>query len=124
MERKPLSTRQIGQQKELQVCNYLITQGLQLVMKNYYCKSGEIDIIMMEKDTLVFIEVRHRKQTDYGNGLESITRSKQCKIINAARHYLQAHKLDNKYPCRFDVVISNPSKEKKFLWIKNAFWVK
>jgi putative endonuclease len=124
MKPASVSTRQIGQQKEQQACDYLVAQGLQLIMQNYRCKPGEIDLIMMDRGVLVFIEVRHRKQNDYGNGSESITRSKQLKIISAARHYLQAYELDNKYPCRFDAVITNQDTEEQFLWIKDAFWVK
>lgn len=116
-------SQQIGKQKESQACDYLLSQGLRLILKNYRCKLGEIDLIMWEQNTLVFIEVRHRKQDDYGDGLESITRSKQHKIINTARHYLQTNALDDKYPCRFDVVITNATDKQKFLWIKNAFWV-
>jgi putative endonuclease len=118
------STQQIGQQKENQVCDHLISQGLQLIMQNYRCKLGEIDLIMKDKDTLVFIEVRHRKQNDYGNGLESITKTKQRKIIRTAQHYLQTHELDNKFSCRFDAVITGQTTSQQFLWIKDAFWVK
>jgi putative endonuclease len=118
------STIQIGQQKELQVCDYLVAQGLQLVIKNYRCKLGEIDLIMMDKDTLVFIEVRHRKQNDHGSSLESITKSKQRKIINTARYYLQINELDNKFPCRFDAVVTEHDTKQQFLWLKDAFWVK
>ena len=117
-------SKQIGQQQELQACNYLIAQGLQLLEQNYRCKSGEIDLVMADQDTLVFVEVRHRKQNDYGNGLESITRSKQRKIISAAQHYLQAYNLTNKFACRFDIVITKPTNDQQFLWIKDAFWVK
>ena len=124
MKIPPLSTKQIGQQKELQACDYLISQGLQLVTQNYQCKVGEIDIIMMDKDTLIFVEVRHRKQNNYGDGLESITRSKQCKLIKAAKYYLQVHKLGLTFPCRFDAVVTQQNANQRFFWIKDAFWVK
>lgn len=116
-------TNQVGQKQEVQACDYLIAHGLQLITQNYRCKLGEIDIIMQDKDTLVFIEVRHRKQNDYVSGIESINISKQRKIIKAAKYYLLTHKLTNKFSCRFDVVISEHIDKQQFLWIKDAFWV-
>lgn len=123
MKNPSLFAYQIGKQKELQACDYLILQGLKLITRNYRCKSGEIDLIMMEREILVFVEVRHRKQNDYGCGLESITSIKKRKIINTAQHYLLEHKVYNKYFCRFDAVITNQNHKQKFLWIKDAFWV-
>jgi putative endonuclease len=118
-----ISTTQTGQEQEVLACDYLISQGLQLVMQNYQCKLGEIDIIMQDKDTLVFVEVRHRKQNNYVSGIESINKSKQRKIIKTSQYYLQAHKLTNKFSCRFDVVITEQTDKQQFLWIKDAFWV-
>ncbi len=115
------STRQFGEEKEQQACAYLTKHGLQLVVKNYHCKLGEIDLIMQDQETLVFVEVRYRKQNDYGGGLESVTRGKQRKIIRAAQYYLETSKKQN-YPCRFDVIAY--AKDQKINWIKDAFWVK
>lgn len=76
---------------------------------------------MEDKETLVFVEVRFRKQNDYGGALESVTRSKQRKIIRTAQYYLQTERKED-CPCRFDVIAIEP--EQKFQWIKDAFWVK
>ena len=114
------STRQFGQEKEQQAYEYLTTQGLALIRKNYQCKVGEIDLIMQDQETLVFAEVRFRTQNDYGGGLASVTRSKQRKIIRTAQYYLQTETTKD-CPCRFDVVGIAPQ---KIQWIKDAFWVK
>lgn len=125
MKKTSLFSHQIGKQKELQACDYLLAQGLKLIMQNYRCKLGEIDLIMLEHEILVFIEVRYRKQNAYGDGSESINSIKQHKIISAAQHYLLCNDFYNKYPCRFDAIITiNQNHKPKFLWIKDAFWVK
>lgn len=117
------SSRQIGTACEQEACDYLILQGLKLIEKNYRCELGEIDLIMQDQDARVFIEVRYRRQEDYGDALESVTPRKQRKIIRTAQYYLQKNDLYDKIPCRFDV-IAHDSDPKKIQWIKDAFWVK
>jgi len=113
----------LGQEAELQACAYLMKQNLRLVKKNYLCKVGEIDLVMQDKNSLVFVEVRYRKPSSFGSGAESVTRKKQQKIMRAAEHYLLAHKLSIDTKCRFDVVAVTPAINPKvdILWIKNAF---
>lgn len=115
----------IGQQTEQLALNFLQKQGLSFVAQNYRCRQGEIDLIMHDKSTLVFVEVRYRKTATYGNSAESITLKKQQKIIFAAQHYLCQAKFSSTPACRFDVVAIYPSGETKsslqFDWIKNAF---
>ncbi|MCK5395431.1 MAG: YraN family protein [Gammaproteobacteria bacterium] len=115
-----------GKDAEVACYKYLKSQGLKLVDKNFSCRSGEIDIIMLDKTTLVFIEVRFRKNNTFGGGLESITHSKQKKLRNTAELYLQQN---NQYKnARFDVVsmskntqTSSDKPEYTFEWITNAF---
>lgn len=107
-----------GVKSERQALHYLQAQGLSLICQNYYCRFGEIDLIMQDHDTLVFIEVRYRKNNDFGGGLASITKRKQDKIIKTAKHYLA--QLDNEPYCRFDA-IAIEQKPNAPLWIKNAF---
>lgn len=119
------SKQKIGHDLEGAVSCYLSQQGLKLVTANYVCKSGEIDLIFDDSNTLVFVEVRHRKSDDYGGAAISITRAKQRKVIRAATHYLLARDLWDKVPCRFDAVIveEDSHEELKIDWIKDAFWV-
>lgn len=109
---------------EDKVCHYLQEQGLQLLKRNFLCKLGEIDLIMQDKDTLVFLEVRYRRSTDYGDGLESITPYKQRRIISAAEIYCNKHNIHENIPCRFDVFAVAPAQNQlKVHWIKDAFQV-
>ena len=75
----PTTTRKIGCDAEEACCNHLTQQGLILITKNFHCRHGEIDLIMKDRKTLVFIEVRYRKSDRYGGALESITPKKQKK---------------------------------------------
>ncbi|MEJ2620021.1 MAG: YraN family protein [Candidatus Thiodiazotropha sp.] len=109
---------QQGEAAEQQAADYLSQRGLKLVSRNFRCKVGEIDLIMREKHALVFVEVRYRQTDDFGSALESITPSKQRKLLAAANLYLQKHRIDQ--PCRFDVVAINGSANKRINWIKNA----
>jgi putative endonuclease len=112
--------RGIGQAFEQMAEDYLRAQGLTQVMRNYTCKMGEIDLIMQDKNCLVFVEVRHRKNILYGSPLETVSKTKQHKIQNTAQHYLQAHKISTKQALRFDVV-GIVGKGDDIQWIANAF---
>ncbi|MCG8052690.1 MAG: YraN family protein [Candidatus Thiodiazotropha endolucinida] len=109
---------QQGEAAEQLAVDYLSRRGLKLVTRNFRCKVGEIDLIMREKRTLVFVEVRYRQSDDYGSALESITPSKQRKLLAAANLYLQQNQIDQ--ACRFDVVAINGSANERTTWIKDA----
>lgn len=107
----------IGEEKAL---SYLTAKGFKLVTRNYSCRRGEIDLIMRDQDYLVFIEVRSRKSSGFGGGIASITHIKKQKILKTASYYLMAHKIQNQFPLRFDV-ISIDSKPSSITWVKDAF---
>jgi len=107
-----------GVQAEQQALVFLQKQGLLLICQNFYCRFGEIDLIMSDQGTLVFIEVRYRKNQDFGGATASITAQKQRKLIKTAKHYLS--QLDDEPYCRFDVIaISESAIEPQ--WIQDAF---
>jgi putative endonuclease len=114
------TTKQKGDAAEDRALLYLQTQGLQLIHRNYRTPGrggGEIDLIMREEDgTLVFVEVRKRRNTRHGGALASVTTVKQRRIIFAARLYLT--KLRQTPPCRFDVVTEDGD---DMQWFKAAF---
>ena len=112
-----MTTQQLGNAAEQLALEYLIEQGLSLIEKNFCCKLGEIDIIMQDGNTLVFVEVRLRNNVLYGTGAETVTHSKMRKIIKTAQVYLLKHPLAENLGCRFDVISMN----EKLTWIKNAF---
>jgi len=98
----------------------LESNKLKLITKNYHCRYGEVDLIMRDGDTLVFVEVRYRKSERFGGALESIDRKKQDKLRITAQHYLQKHK--SKLNARFDAItLSSLTDSNKINWIKSAF---
>ncbi len=107
-----------GGDAESAALSFLEERGLRLVERNYRCRMGEIDLIMREKDTLVFVEVRKRSSRDFGGAAASITDAKQKKLIHAARHYLS--KFGSEPACRFDALLYDETGKPE--WIKNAFF--
>lgn len=107
-----------GVKYEKQALAFLKQQGLLLICQNFYCRYGEIDLIMSDQDTLVFVEVRYRKNQDYGGATASITQQKQKKLIKTAKHYLS--QLDSEPYCRFDVIAINQATAQP-QWIQDAF---
>lgn len=113
-------SQQIGFAAEKQAREYLSRHGMRWITSNYRCRWGEVDLVMSEGELLVFVEVRSRVSAVYGGALESITYTKQKKIMSTATHYMTAKKLYNTHSCRFDVVcIQGP--DARIEWIKNAF---
>lgn len=108
-----------GAEAELWAANFLQRQGLQLVTQNYRSRFGEIDLIMQDGGTLVFVEVRQRSGADFGGAAESIDRHKQHRLIRSAQYYLA--KLRHTPPCRFDVLLMDDTKGLNVQWLKNAF---
>ncbi len=129
-------SKKIGIEAEKFACRYLKNQGLFLIMRNYVCRCGEIDLIMQDKASLVFIEVRYRQDSRFGHSIETVDIAKQKKLIKTAEYYLQYNHLSETISCRFDVLGISPStKPKKWFerfdtsqyypaqveWVKNAF---
>lgn len=109
-----------GDDAEALGAQFLSQNGLQLVRKNFRCKPGEIDLIMLDQHYLVFVEVRYRKNTSFGSPLETVTRSKQSRVRAAAQIYLMRHPYSG--PMRFDVLgISGDLRQADIEWCKNAF---
>ena len=116
------TSREQGQWAEELAHNHLCEQGLQSIERNYRCKMGEIDLILLEHDIVVFVEVRYRRSQYYGGSLESIDIRKQQRIWNTATYYLQTHRWAQQHPCRFDVVLISGAVENPQLhWIVDAF---
>lgn len=111
------STRTRGNYAENQAIDYLSAKGLRLIIRNFNTKFGEIDLIMWDQKILVFVEVRSKSTTSYGLPEESITKTKQRKIIKTAQWYLTKHNHDGE--CRFDALFLNH--DTKITWVKDAF---
>jgi putative endonuclease len=111
-----------GRQAEALACEYLQRRGMKLVERNYLCPRGEIDLIMRDRDTLVFVEVRYRRSSRFGSGAESVDWRKQGKLSATAAHYLQQHPKAARQPCRFDVVaLGEQAGQTRLDWIPDAF---
>ncbi|MFB0981866.1 MAG: YraN family protein [Alteromonadaceae bacterium] len=120
--KKP-TTRETGNVTETFAAHYLVKQGLIIQDKNQHSRLGEIDIIMKDNDTFVFIEVKYRSSTLFGGAISAISSQKQQKIRKTAAFYLQQCGL-NEYntPCRFDVVaLQGNINNLDITWLKNAF---
>jgi len=109
----------VGSEKEQLGCRYLEGRGLRLVARNYRCRHGEIDLVMRDGDTLVFVEVRFRRSTRFGGAASSVDGHKQQRLAAAAGHYLQSH--PSPLACRFDVLAIGAADQ--IDWIKDAFSV-
>ena len=107
-----------GKLAEALVADYLQVRGLHLIERNYSCRLGEIDLILADGPTLVFAEVRLRRNLDYGGAAASITAAKRQRILRAARHYLSSRP---EGPCRFDVILLDALDPDRIEWIKDAF---
>lgn len=107
----------LGQTAESRAAAHLESRGLKLVARNWRCRFGEIDLVMQDGATLVFVEVRLRSRSDFGGAAASVTPAKQKKLLAAARQYLAT--LRTLPPCRFDVVALSGNAPPE--WIRNAF---
>ena len=96
---------------------YLQRQGLRLKARNYACRLGEIDLVLQDGATVVFVEVRQRSHRAFGGAAESITARKRGRLIATARHFL-AHQ-SSLPPCRFDALLVDGDGNVE--WIRDAF---
>jgi len=116
------NTRQQGRRWEQVAEKMLQARGLRPLFRNYQCRGGEIDLIMLDESVLVFVEVRYRHSDRYGSGADSVTFAKQRRIIGAAKQFLLRHPVHERRPARFDVVsIGDGTAGVELNWIRGAF---
>ncbi len=111
---------QRGAQAEAAAETFLQSKGLQLIGRNYFCRFGEIDLVMRDQRQLVFIEVRYRRSNHFGGALMSVEKHKQARLIRTARHYLAYQANDVNVASRFDVIAVSAA-HFGIQWVKNAF---
>jgi len=114
-------TKKRGDHAENRALSHLLEQGLTIVERNFRSRRGEIDLVMLDADSLVFVEVRLRNNENFGSAAESVTLKKQLRIIQAARLFLQLKAQWSNHPCRFDVVAISDAPKERVDWIKDAF---
>ncbi|MBC7621763.1 MAG: YraN family protein [Aeromicrobium sp.] len=113
-----LTTKTAGDAAERFAEKFLLAQKLKVVARNYRCRFGEIDLIMQDRETLVFVEVRMRASGKFGGAGASIGVAKQQRLIATAQHYLAG--LHHTPPCRFDAILMNEMDSASVEWIKDA----
>lgn len=120
--RASATTRDAGAHYERAALAHLQRAGLVLVAQNYHCRFGELDLVMRENDTVVFVEVRYRRSRGYGGGVDSVDASKRAKLVRAAVAFLADHPRLADATCRFDVLaIGGTPDAPAFDWRRNAF---
>ncbi|MBJ3592009.1 YraN family protein [Salmonella enterica subsp. enterica serovar Saintpaul] len=114
-----LTSKQTGDAWEAAARDWLEGKGLHFIAANVRERGGEIDLIMREGRTTIFVEVRYRRSTQFGGAAASVTRSKQHKLLQTARLWLARHNGSfDTVDCRFDVLAFT---ENDVEWFKNAF---
>ncbi|MCS6767045.1 MAG: YraN family protein [Candidatus Protistobacter heckmanni] len=104
---------------EARSLDYLLDQGLALLVRNYRCKAGEIDLILREpRGALVFVEVRARAGAAFGGAAASVGAAKQARLVRAASLYLARRFGCSPPPCRFDVIAFEGG---RLCWHRDAF---
>lgn len=111
-----------GRAAEDAALRFLESRGFTLLRRNYRCRLGEIDLVMRDGASLVFVEVRARNSDAFGGAAASVGHAKQRRLAAAARHFLMTHPGEARRPARFDVVaISGHDGENPPRWIRAAF---
>jgi putative endonuclease len=114
--------RDVGSVWETVVENHLRSAGLKTLARNFYSRYGEIDLIMRERDCVVFVEVRFRRSKARGDGIASVGAAKRKKLMQTASMFLQSRPALGNAPCRFDVIgCSGTPQQPEFDWVRSAF---
>lgn len=119
---RPAKTHQ-GADAEQLALDYLQKQGWLLLYANYRSKFGEIDLIVQQGQTLLFVEVKQRSSAAYGTAQAMVTTTKQQKIILTSQYFLQQHPHYQKFHLRYDVIAINTAQsDVQITWLPNAFY--
>ncbi|WP_295474118.1 YraN family protein [uncultured Pseudomonas sp.] len=112
-----------GREAETFALQHLQQHGLQLLARNWTCRRGELDLVMLDDSTVVFVEVRYRRHNGWGSAMESIDARKQERLIAAAQQFLHEQPRWAESPCRFDVIAveGTPGEGNVLNWLKSAF---
>jgi putative endonuclease len=116
------NTRARGAGVEAAARDFLLDQGLRAVAANANYRFGELDLVMLDRDTLVFVEVRYRRDARFGGGAASVDAGKRRQLVKAAQIFLASHRAFVDAPCRFDVVDASGEPDAPvFAWLQDAF---
>ncbi len=117
-----LTRRDKGKTIEKLCEKFLKNKKVRIITSNFYSRCGEIDLIGLKEDTLIFFEVRYRQSIHYGSPIESVTRNKQKRIYKTALFFIIKHPEFKNFTYRFDIIgTSTYNGELVFEWQQNAF---
>lgn len=114
-----MNRRAEGAAWERRAEKFLVQRGLRTLQRNFLCRCGEIDLVMRDGDTTVFVEVRFRGSGSRAEALASVDRRKQLRLSRAAGIFLHRHRRLGAGPCRFDVIAIDGDGAPN--WVRNAF---
>lgn len=114
-----LNQREVGTRQESRAAEYLESLGYHILVRNFRCRFGEIDLIAKQDDTYIFIEVKYRTGRTAGDPTSAVDGKKQKKISKTADYYRMLHQIPMDVPCRFDVVAETPEEIRVYA---NAFY--
>ena len=117
MRAEPLARANAGAQAESLAAAFLESRGLAIVARNVRSRFGEIDLIAKERDTVVFVEVRLRRSSQFGGASASITAAKRSRLVAAAETYLAT--LAHTPPCRIDAVLLDSLDPARIEWLRD-----
>ena len=117
-----LDRRARGNAVEAAALDFLQRQGLHLFARNANARGGELDLVMLDGNALVFVEVRYRASDAFGGGAASIDAGKRRRLVHAARVFLARNPRLANATCRFDVIdASGDPAAPRIEWLKDAF---
>ena len=111
----------VGDDAETRALGYLVRRGLQQVARNFRSRGGEIDLVMLDGECLVFIEVRYRKSSNFLTPMITVDNRKQRKILRTAALFLSRHGRYANQTIRFDVVAITGEDQRQISWVRDAF---
>ncbi len=115
------ATGPVGARAESAAFDYLIKQGLRPVARNFRCRGGEIDLIMIHDQCLAFVEVRFRSSANFAQPSHTVDRPKQRKLIRTAAMFYARNRAYASHVMRFDVVAIEGEDPPAIHWIRDAF---
>lgn len=111
-----------GARVEAAARDHLVAAGLRMLAANAQARHGELDLVMRDGETVVFVEVRYRRSAAFGGGFASVDAGKRRRLVLAARQFLAMHRELRDAPCRFDVVDASGDPAAPVLkWLRDAF---
>ncbi len=117
------STTAVGGRWEQRALDHLLSRGLERIAENFRCRLGEIDLVMLDHDCLVFVEVRYRRKSRFATAAASVDGNKQRKLMRAAAAFLARNPRFSGNAVRFDVVAfdATPDDQCRLQWLQDAF---